>query len=228
MKIEKAPVYKIFKELYNQKVLKHIILVGGWCPTIYKYHFNDDMLPVYSTLDVDLFIAHPLNISEKIDLHEILKNAGFIPDIKQHSLIKYLNDDFEVEFLTSERRNRESIVKIPDLNITAQALSLLRNVTSYSMPLNYFDLKINVPYPIYYIVLKILASYDRGTKQKEKSRKDILIAFELLEYFENNKSEIEKIELFAHTLSAKHKKQKNELLSIPEYAKYKYIFSRYI
>lgn len=37
--IQEDLVYEIFEELDKHNLLKHIILIGGWCPAIYKYHF---------------------------------------------------------------------------------------------------------------------------------------------------------------------------------------------
>lgn len=220
MKAEEQ-LYQILKELKQNDVLKHIILIGGWCPVIYRHHFKNDNLPVYHTFDIDLFIPHPLKVSTKIDVPLILFGLGFKEDIREHGLTKYLNRDLEIEFLTTERRMNPVVVNVDKLNLTAQPLNSLRDVSKFSERYNFHDIKVNLPIPEYFIVHKLITSYERSGNFKVKSERDLQIALDLLKYFKNDHDFMLKFSEVCGYLSKRENKILNSVIMRDEFSMFR-------
>lgn len=53
-------------------------MVGGWCPVIYKSHFDNELIPTFRTFDVDFFLPHPIYGNNDYDINTILKDMDYI------------------------------------------------------------------------------------------------------------------------------------------------------
>jgi hypothetical protein len=173
----------ILAKLDKEEVLRDIILIGGWCPLVYKEYFGNPVeISMQRTADLDFLIPNPPRIHKDVDVSLILEGLGFD---KKLSLLdgyeKYVHPDLEVEFLTPEKgRGRDKPYTIDKLHINAQGLRYLDLIQSYIMKTVYHGISINVPEPTAYVLHKFIISGRR--KKSFKREKDIETARQLGEY----------------------------------------------
>jgi hypothetical protein len=173
----------ILAKLDKEEVLQDIILIGGWCPLVYKEYFGNPVeISMQRTADLDFLIPNPPRIHKDVDVSLILEGLGFD---KKLSLLdgyeKYVHPDLEVEFLTPEKgRGRDKPYTIDKLHINAQGLRYLDLIQSYIMKTVYNGISINVPEPTAYVLHKFIISGRR--KKSFKREKDIETARQLGEY----------------------------------------------
>lgn len=173
----------ILAKLDKEEVLQDIILIGGWCPLVYKEYFGNPVeISMQRTADLDFLIPNPPRIHKDVDVSLILEGLGFD---KKLSLLdgyeKYVHPDLEVEFLTPEKgRGRDKPYTIDKLHINAQGLRYLDLIQSYIMKTVYNGISINVPEPTAYVLHKFIVSGRR--KKSFKREKDIETARQLGEY----------------------------------------------
>ena len=204
--------FAILTRLDKAEVLRNIILIGGWCPLVYKEFFGNPIeISMQRTADLDLLIPNPPRIHKDVDVPLIFEELGFDRKV---SLLdgyeKYVHPDIEVEFLTPERgRGRGKPYTIDRLHINAQGLRYLDLIQSHVMKTSYKGIPINVPEPTAYVLHKFIVSDRR--KKSFKREKDIETARQLGEYLleqENQKKEMQKIYL------SMPKKWKRDLMKI--------------
>jgi len=117
--------FKILVSLDKEDVLRSIILIGGWCPLVYKEYFGNPMeISIQRTADLDFLVPNPPRIDKDVDVSLIFNELGFDRKV---SLLdgyeKYVHPDLEVEFLTPERgRGKSKPYSIDKLHISAQGL----------------------------------------------------------------------------------------------------------
>lgn len=181
--------FTILSRLDKEEVLLDIILIGGWCPLVYKEYFGNPVeISMQRTADLDLLVPNPPRIHKDVDVSLIFEELGFDRKV---SLLdgyeKYVHPDLEVEFLTPERgRGRGKPYTIDKLHINAQGLRYLDLIQSHTMKTSYNGISINVPEPSAYVLHKFIVSNRR--KKQFKREKDIETARQLGEYLlEQNK-----------------------------------------
>lgn len=173
----------ILTKLDKEEVLQDIILIGGWCPLVYKEYFGNPVeISMQRTADLDFLIPNPPRIHKDVDVSLILEGLGFD---KKLSLLngyeKYVHPELEVEFLTPEKgRGRDKPYTIDKLHINAQGLRYLDLIQSYIMKTVYNGISIYVPEPTAYVLHKFIVSGRR--KKSFKREKDIETARQLGEY----------------------------------------------
>ncbi len=173
----------ILISLSKAAVLRDIILIGGWCPLVYKEYFGNPVeISVQRTADLDILVPNPPCIHKEVDVSLILKELGFDRKV---SLLdgyeKYVHPDLEVEFLTPERgRGREKPYAIDKLHINAQGLRYLNLIQSYVLKTSFRGISLNVPEPTAYVLHKFIVSGRR--KESFKREKDIETALQIGEY----------------------------------------------
>jgi hypothetical protein len=189
----------ILISLSRVEVLRDIILIGGWCPLVYREYFGNPVeISMQRTADLDILIPNPPLIHKEVDVSLILKALGFDRKV---SLIdgyeKYVHPDLEVEFLTPERgRGREKPYAIEKLHINAQGLRYLDLIQSHVMKTSFRGISLNVPEPSAYVLHKFIVSGRR--KESFKKEKDIETARQIGEYLldrEDQKKKMRKIYL---------------------------------
>ena len=191
----------------KEEVLQDIILIGGWCPLVYKEYFGNPMeISMQRTADLDLLVPNPPRIHKDVDVSLILKELGFDRKV---SLLdgyeKFVHPDLEVEFLTPEKdRGRGKPYTIDKLHINAQGLRYLDLIQSHVMKTSYNGISINVPEPTAYVLHKFIVSNRR--KKLFKQEKDIETARQLGEYLLDQVSQGNKMRKIYLSMPEKWKK----------------------
>lgn len=191
--------YKILQRLNMAGVLSEIILIGGWCPVVYKEYFGNPVeISMQRTADLDFLIPRPLQLKQDVDVSLIFHGLGFDRKV---SLLdgyeKYVHPDLDVEFLTPERgRGREKPYTIDKLHVNAQGLRYLDLIQSHVMEISFRRILLNVPEPAAYVLHKFIVS---GRRNKTfKREKDIETARQIGEYLlehENQRKKMREIYL---------------------------------
>ena len=115
MEKERDLFFAVLLSLNKAEILRDIILIGGWCPLVYKEYFGNPVeISAQRTADLDILVPNPPRIHKEIDVSLILNKLGFDRKVSPlDAYEKYVHPDLEVEFLTPERdRGRER----PDLS----------------------------------------------------------------------------------------------------------------
>ena len=197
----------ILIRLDKAEVLRDIILIGGWCPLVYKEYFGNPVeISMQRTADLDLMVPNPPRIHKDVDVSLILEELGFDRKV---SLLdgyeKYVHPDLEVEFLTPERgRGIGKPYSVDKLHINAQGLRYLDLIQSHTMKTSYNGISINVPEPAAYVLHKFIVSNRR--KKPFKREKDIETARQLGEYLLDQESQKNKMREIYLSMSEKWKK----------------------
>jgi hypothetical protein len=181
--------YNVLKILEGHNLNRELILVGGWCLELYKYHFDDSTFPVVQTQDIDILIKNPFPpVTTDIDL--ILTENGFLKDYSPEGHIHYINEELEIEFLTPAKgRGTDKPVKVKRFNITAQALRFMDIIQKYTEVFSFHKINVLAPNPCAFALVKILVSNRRQGSFLIKAEKDRETAMGILEYLHNNQPE---------------------------------------
>ncbi|MCE5211548.1 MAG: nucleotidyltransferase domain-containing protein [Deltaproteobacteria bacterium] len=191
--------FSILISLGKAEVLRDVILIGGWCPLVYKEYFGNPVeISVQRTADLDILVPNPPRIHKEVDVSLILKELGFDRKVSPlDGYEKYVHPDLEVEFLTPERgKGREKPYVIDKLHINAQGLRYLDLIQSHVMKTSFRGISLNVPEPTAYVLHKFIISGRR--KKSFKKEKDIETARQIGEYLlelENQRKKMRKIYL---------------------------------
>lgn len=191
--------FSILISLGKAEVLRDVILIGGWCPLVYKEYFGNPVeISVQRTADLDILVPNPPRIHKEVDVSLILKELGFDRKVSPlDGYEKYVHPDLEVEFLTPERgKGREKPYVIDKLHINAQGLRYLDLIQSHVMKTSFRGISLNVPEPTAYVLNKFIISGRR--KKSFKKEKDIETARQIGEYLlelENQRKKMRKIYL---------------------------------
>lgn len=168
---------RLIQELDNGGVLQQIVLIGSWALPIYRRYFDDDPeIPLLRTADVDFLVGNPPQITSEMDIPTRLSELGFEPAwTVSGGYCKYVHPDMEVEFLIAEQgAGVNHGILIEGLNVTAQPLRYLSIAYDHSMEVDYRGLRIRVPEPEAFVLLKLLVLPRR--KDAAKIEKDVTTA----------------------------------------------------
>jgi hypothetical protein len=199
--------FTILTKLDKEEVLQDIILIGGWCPLIYKEYFGNPVeISMQRTADLDFLVPNPPRIHRDVDVSLILEGLGFD---RKLSLLdgyeKYVHPDLEVEFLTPEKgRGRDKPYTIDKFHINAQGLRYLDLIQGHIMKASYNGIAINVPEPVAFVLHKFIVSDRR--KKSFKRKKDIETALQLGEYLLEQKIQRKKMQEIYLSMPDKWKK----------------------
>ncbi|KFN39326.1 hypothetical protein KN63_02565 [Smithella sp. F21] len=204
--------FKILRRLDAAGVLQEIVLIGGWCPVVYKEYFGNPVeISMQRTADLDFLIPSPLRLKQDVNVSLIFEELGFDRKV---SLLdgyeKYVHPDLEIEFLTPERgRGQDKPYTIDNLHISAQGLRYLDFIQSHLIKMCYKGISLNVPEPAAYVLHKFIISNKR--KKSFKREKDIETACQLGEYLLAHENQRDKMrEMFSNM----PEKWKRDLLRI--------------
>ncbi|MGD0822134.1 MAG: GSU2403 family nucleotidyltransferase fold protein [Desulfomonilia bacterium] len=182
--------FAVLTRLDEEEVLQDIILIGGWCPLVYREYFgNPAEISMQRTTDLDFMVPNPPHIQKDVDVSRILERLGFDRNISMlDGYVKYVHPDLEVEFLTPERgKGRDKPYAIEKLHVDAQGLRYLDLLQGHVMRASYNGISINVPEPAAYVLHKFIIS-GRRTKSF-KREKDIETARQVGEYLLGHESQ---------------------------------------
>ena len=191
--------FAVLLSLKKAEVLRYIVLIGGWCPLVYKEYFGNPVeISAQRTADLDILVPNPPRIHKEIDVSLILNKLGFDRQVSPlDGYEKYVHPDLDVEFLTPERgRGREKPYTIDKLHVNAQGLRYLDLIQSHVMEISFRRILLNVPEPAAYVLHKFIVS---GRRNKTfKREKDIETARQIGEYLlehENQRKKMREIYL---------------------------------
>ncbi|KQC10517.1 MAG: hypothetical protein APR54_11925 [Candidatus Cloacimonas sp. SDB] len=193
--------YKLFHDILMKfhltGILENIILIGSWVLPVYKRYFNDSPeIPILRTSDIDFLIPNPPKIGNIVNIPKLLEEYDFE---EQFSLLgnhtKFVHPDLEIEFLIPDiGRKSDKSVLISEYKVTAQPLRYLYFIQDHTLKLNYSFVKLIVPEPTVFVLLKFLLTIKR--KDQIKIDKDIATAVELSEFLLKLPDQVEKFEKY--------------------------------
>lgn len=119
---------EVLTTLNNAGVLQDLIIIGGWCPLLYRHHFHyPPEIPALRTADIDFLVPNPPRIHKEVDVSALLMQLGFdlLTDyISGHT--KYSHPNLDIEFVTPELgKGQNTPYEIPLLHVNAQGLRYL-------------------------------------------------------------------------------------------------------
>ena len=174
---------EVLTTLNDAGVLQDLIIIGGWCPILYRYHFHDPPeIPALRTADIDFLIPNPPRIHKKVDVSSLLTQLDF--DLLTDYIsgyTKYSHPDLDIEFVTPELgKGRSAPYEIPQLNVNAQGLRYLNLLQHNVIEISYHNIIVKVPEPTAFVLHKFIVRQERV--DTEKRDKDIKIAQEIGEF----------------------------------------------
>ncbi len=172
---------EVLRRLDRAGVLEELVLVGSWCTFFYNQHFQGGArLSALRTRDMDFLVRRPPRFKKDVRVGELLKDLGFLPDLKDEGCVSLSHPDLIIDFLIAERgRGDATTVAIPALGIRAQPLRFLDFLSSETIVVNYRSFDIRLPHPANFALHKLIVS---GRRPKvEKAEKDRLQGVELVD-----------------------------------------------
>jgi len=185
----------VLTDLQKVNVLKHLVIVGSWCQTFYRYQFNSpEEIPATKTMDADILIPKRMpRLKTPVDIVAIMKKNDFIFEIGPRAgLYKFNHPALKFEFLTDAGAKPDQDVRhFEQLHVTAQELHFMSLPLSYNYPLQYKHLTINLPEPEAFAIHKLIICQRRINK--EKAEKDRLTAQGMFLFIKNEPKRIERL-----------------------------------
>lgn len=181
---ESAPVdlcVEVLRRLDRAGVLDELVLVGSWCTYFYNRYFEGNAkLSALRTRDMDFLIRRPPKFKANVEISALLKDLGFLPELRPEGCVSMTHPDLIIDFLVAERgRGAEATIPIPALGIRAQPLRFLDFLSSDTIVVNHEGLDIRLPHPATFALHKLIIS---GRRPKpEKAEKDRNQSLELMD-----------------------------------------------
>ncbi len=172
---------EVLQRLEREDVLNHVVLIGSWCLLAYKDFFKSKQYsPGIRTRDIDILVPLPHNFGRKVDIEELLKDLDFVTSFNgSDGYMQFVHSDLMLEFLVPERgRGTGKPFVIPDLGINAQPLRFMDFLAGNIIKLKFAGVKISVPHPCHFALLKVIISARRNKPVKKEN--DIRQAIEVL------------------------------------------------
>ena len=174
---------RVLIELDKAGVLTEMMLIGSWVLPVYREYFhNPPEIPLLRTTDLDFLISNPPKIKKSCDISNILKRLSFEKEISvMGGFVKFVHPELEVEFLIPELgRGQKTAYSIRELGISAQPLRYMNIFYDFKLIIEYNNIRICVPEPAVFALMKFLISTKR--KDTAKIKKDISTAIQLTDY----------------------------------------------
>jgi hypothetical protein len=206
---------KLLNALESEGILKHFILIGGWCQRVYRHMFNyPPEISALRTADIDLLVQNLHKIKKNIDIAVILKDLGFDEIYSTpEGFIKYVHPDLEVEFLTAMTgKDQNKPFYLKQLNTNAQRLRYLYVIEDFLMETDYHGIKLYVPQPAAFVINKFISSQRRSNPAKRE--KDIMTAVEIGEYVLDDEEQKKIMKKIISGLGLKARKNLLEIIRI--------------
>ena len=162
--------FEILKRMYDEGILKDIMLIGSWSVHFYREYFKSDSYPTaIRTTDMDFLAPVPFKADYKKDIFKIVEDLGFIQTISgSKGFIDIVHPDLKIEFLVPERgRGSEKLYPLPQLGVNAQPLRYLDFLIDNAIVLNVDGIKLRLPHPAAYGLHKFIIFGRRRNKDKK-------------------------------------------------------------
>jgi hypothetical protein len=178
---------EVLKALHDAAILRHLVLVGGWCLYFYRLqNGNPPHIPAIRTMDIDILVPSRYKPTSPVDLVKVLAALGF--DRAQDPFsghMKLVHPELEIEFLTPELgRGSMEPLEVRPLSINAQRLRYLQLLQDQTAAMTYKGMAIRIPTIEAFLLHKILVYHNR--KNFDKKRKDREIVRSLAEHAAGN------------------------------------------
>ena len=164
---------EVLRRMRSRRILDKLILVGSWCILLYEDYFREKgILPPIRTRDLEFLIPIPPRFDQTTNLHELLKDLGFVVDYKgEEGYMIFVHPDLILEFLVPARgREPNKPHPIAQLGINAQALRFMDLLLRNPIQVLFDDIPVTVPHPADFALQKLLIA--RRRKQRDKAKKD--------------------------------------------------------
>jgi len=164
---------EVLRRLDQRGLLSNLVLIGSWCMLLYKDYFQQSSYrAAIRTRDLDFLIPLPQRFAAKVDLHDLLRDLGFVINFKgQGGWITFQHPDLIIEFLVPERgRGTHKPVPVPDLGINAQSLRFLDFLAANTISVRFHDLAVRVPHPANFALHKLIIASRRLSDKGERDR----------------------------------------------------------
>lgn len=197
-------LHRLLIQLQAAGALEELMLIGSWCLYFYRFAYDDHAgLPAFRTLDVDFLVPDPKGVKREVDIPEILRKEGFIPQFNRSSgVVKYNHPELQVEFLVPELgRSSHGSQEVKRLHVKAQGLRYLHLLLDYPMHVSYKELKICAPEPAAFALHKLIVSSRRLNVSKKKS--DLETTIGLLNFLCDRPKDLNKIRLILNAIPKK-------------------------
>ncbi len=181
---ESAPVdlcLEVLRRLDRAGVLEELVLVGSWCTHFYNRYFEGKAkLSALRTRDMDFLVRRPPRFKVKVEVSTLLKDLGFLPDLRPEGYVSLSHPDLIIDFLIAERgKGSEMAIPIEALGIRAQPLRFLDFLTRDTIVVSIDGLDLQLPHPANFALHKLIISSRRP--KPEKREKDLRQALEILD-----------------------------------------------
>ncbi len=165
-------------------ILDEVLFIGAWARYFYRSLFkgNADYQARLATKDLDVLLDRKKARHKKIvDVHQKLIEVGYQPTYYQSKLIKYHQDDLELEFLVpAVGSSRHQAVKVQAYNLIAQELPYLQMLWDHPAAVKYGRYEVNVPEPVTFALHKLIISVRRqkpaSAEQDKRDAEEVLYA----------------------------------------------------
>ncbi|MEW5894163.1 MAG: GSU2403 family nucleotidyltransferase fold protein [Candidatus Omnitrophota bacterium] len=175
---------EVLDRLNRHKILKDLVLVGGWCVYFYReYYFKGSYISPFRTPDLDFLVPAPGNIISEGDLPEILDDLGFIEDFRgSQGYVQLSHPDLKIEFLVHGKgRGTDRPVLLKKWNMNAQPLRFMDILLIKTLDLNIKGIKLRVPHPACFSFQKLIISSRRTGRTAHKADRDRQTAIEVID-----------------------------------------------
>lgn len=177
-----APVdlcFEVLRRLDAAGVLKDLVLIGSWCGYFYRDYFKDpDYGAAIKTRDMDFLIVTPPRFTKEVDVKQLLKDLGFLPDVVGRGLIRLSHPDLLIDFLVPEKgRGSDEPFPVKALGVNAQPIRFLNLLLGKKIRVRVGGIDVTMPHPIDFSLQKLIISNRRRTpEKKEKDRRQAVEA----------------------------------------------------
>ncbi len=216
---------QVLYKLNEKELLNDLILIGGWCLSVYKEYFNNsEKVPIKRTLDIDFLIPIPPKLKHKANPVEILKELDFrIQYNRINNFTKFVHPDLEIEFLMNQKGSGiNNFYEVKELSVTAVQLRYLSLLENNTIKIKYHDIIIKVPEPSAFTLHKYIVSGRR--KKEEKANKDLYTAKEMTDFLLELNKEKEKIKNIFFKLNKSWQKTIIEILKDEHRELYEFLY----
>lgn len=184
----------VLRSLQEKDALKHFVLVGSWCLTVYRYMYNEPpVLPATRTMDADILVPRRLSSSVRLNVQQLMEDNDFVMQADYPTgFHRFVHPDLNFEFLTEAGAKSEvSVHRFKQLGITVQELRYMSIPLQYKMNVRVEDIEISVPEPEAFALHKLIVCSIR--KDTEKAIKDQEAASGLLMFFEDKPAHMNRL-----------------------------------
>ena len=174
---------EVFRRLHAKGMLDGMVLIGSWCLLFYRDYFGaGNYRAAIRTRDLDFLIPIPQRFSATVDLHDLLRDLGFVVNFKgDGGWITFQHPDLILEFLTPLRGRGESApVPVPALGINAQSLRFLDLLASDTIQVKFERLPVKVPHPAAFALHKLIIAPRRKSEKADRDREQAITVLRAL------------------------------------------------